>query len=477
MNTIDVPSRFVVKTLGCKANLSDGDRIESELKRRGWLRAEPGDAVDLCIVNSCTVTDEADRQSRKLASKLGRENPKAVVVLTGCAAEVDPERLSGTPGVHYIIGNRAKPELVDEILKKIADPERVILGAAELLGKTSGYSEVLSRHPEDREWPSVDVGGAGELGMADLHTRSFLKIQEGCNSFCTYCIIPYGRGPSRSLRPLEIVRAVREACELGTREVILTGTNIGDYGTDWSDRPELASLLKTIFDATDIERVRLSSLDPTEITDELFELMESEPRLCAHFHVSLQSVSDRVLRLMKRRYGYREVEACLTRVQKLQPASASSCFVGMDLITGFPGETEEDYAESLQKLKSLSWSRLHVFPYSERKGTPATRLSGSVPQATRLARARKLQKLSLERVSQRARAHLGQPVLSGVLLERPYTQADGSKWVTGLTSDYQRVVIAAGEASQRNRLIQARPTRLELKPASGEAVIHADFVS
>ncbi len=480
-----MPSRFIVRTLGCKANLADGDRLEAELARRGWLRAggeNPGGA-DLCIVNSCTVTDEADRQSRKLASRLSRENPAAVVVVTGCAAEVDPERIAGTPGVHYVIGNRSKPELVSEILSKLELP-RPERGVA--LGRTSGYSEILSRHPIDREWPSMDLlSGAEDLGAPGAHTRAFLKIQEGCNSFCTYCIIPYGRGPSRSLGVAEVVEAVRAARSNGAREIILTGTNIGDYGADWSDRPELESLIRELLRSTAIERIRLSSLDPTEITDGILELVEAEERICAHFHVSLQSVSDRVLKLMKRRYGYREIERCLTRIAGLRPASAAfsagGCFVGMDVITGFPGETSQDFEESLGKFRELPWSRLHVFPYSERAGTPATRLPGSVPQAERVARARVLQRLSAERVSEwvSARVARGQGApIPAVLLERPYRGSDGRTWVAGLTPDYVRVAApldSAGADLERNQLVSIRPLRVELREAAGEAVVIGEF--
>ncbi len=471
---------FIVRTLGCKANLADGDRIEAELLRLGWKKAQTEGAARLCIVNSCTVTDEADRQSRKLASRLGRENPDAVVVVTGCAAEVDPERIAGTPGVHYVIGNRTKLEIVEEILSKtsLPRPER-----GELLGKTSGYEEILSRHPIDRDWPSIDpYTDATDLGAQNAHTRTFLKIQEGCNAFCTYCIIPYGRGPSRSLRPLELVDAVKQACANGAREVVLTGTNIGDYGMDWSPQgtAELGELLQVLLEATPIERIRLSSLDPTEITDEIYALMEREPRLCAHFHVSLQSMSDRVLRLMKRRYGFAQVEDCLERIASLQPRSASSCFVGMDVITGFPGETDEDFEESFARFERLPWSRLHVFPYSERAGTPATRLPGSIPAQVRAARAKRLQKLSLNRVEKRAQATLEahrEIPLTGVLLETPYEDSHGRSWIAGTTSDYQRVVLSydpQNQALKRNACVSVRPVRLELKAAQGEAILIAE---
>jgi threonylcarbamoyladenosine tRNA methylthiotransferase MtaB len=199
---------YIVKTLGCKANLYDSQLIEAELQKRGWKPfqakainfAYPQAAPLVCIVNSCTVTDEADRQSRKMAARLGRDHPGARIVVTGCSAEVDPERLARSKGIHYVIGNRDKPELVSVILEKLAKDEGREISTGEVLGVAEGYAELLSRHPMDREWP---VSETFALPPVSQRTRAFLKIQEGCNTFCTYCIIPYGRGPSRSLRPRE----------------------------------------------------------------------------------------------------------------------------------------------------------------------------------------------------------------------------------------------------------------------------------
>lgn len=215
---------YVVRTLGCKANLYDSQLIEAELQKRGWVPFSgdgEGSGPGLCIVNSCTVTDEADRQSRKLASRLSRDNPRARVVMTGCGAEVDPERMASSKGVHYVIGNRNKPELVETILKKLAE-ERNGEQSAEpselgvVLGDAKGYEKMLSRHPIDRDWyleegfqtPPVALDGQS---AQTIKTRAFLKIQEGCNAFCTYCIIPYGRGPSRSIKPGEVVRQIRDS--------------------------------------------------------------------------------------------------------------------------------------------------------------------------------------------------------------------------------------------------------------------------
>jgi threonylcarbamoyladenosine tRNA methylthiotransferase MtaB len=483
-------SFYVLKTLGCKANFYDSQLIEAELQKRGWkpLPTEhaAGDSL-LCVVNSCTVTDEADRQSRKMAARLARDNPQARVVVTGCAAEVDPERLTASKGIHYVIGNRDKPKLVELILEKLKSsageprPEQ-----GEVLGVAQGYEEILSQHPMDREWPIGEGTFEAPPTHLDGHsgkTRAFLKIQEGCNSFCTYCIIPYGRGPSRSLRPREIIAQVRKLVSEGIREIVITGTNIGDYGSDWAESPQHGELFRMILSETSLERLRVSSLDPTEITDEILALMASEPRFCPHFHVSLQSPHSRVLRLMKRRYGFDQVKSCLEKIAQV-PAPLGGSFVGMDVITGFPGETESEFEWGFEALQGLPWTRLHVFPYSEREGTPATRLPGSVRQEERLRRARRLNELSLVRMREHHEKVLSQALrnglaLKGVLLERAGRPPEGmsqelaaqfagvERWQAGYTSNYLRVFVPEAPGS-RNELVSVKPLGLACDPQNGD---------
>jgi threonylcarbamoyladenosine tRNA methylthiotransferase MtaB len=485
---------YIVRTLGCKANLYDSQLIEAELQKRGWRPAatdgssQEGTAPRLCIVNSCTVTDEADRQSRKLASRLGRDNPRARVVVTGCGAEVDPERLARSPGIHYVVGNQDKPRMVDLILEKLAH-EAPQTGEGEVLGSVLQYEQMLSRHPMDREWPAPEISFAtppvhlmGHSGK----TRAFLKIQEGCNSFCTYCIIPYGRGPSRSLKPREIVEQSRALVAQGIREIIVTGTNIGDYGVDWGMDPRtaLTELFEQILADSGVERLRVGSLDPTEITAPLLSLMERDPRFCPHFHVSLQAMHSRVLRLMKRKYGADEARACLERIAMV-PAPLGGPFVGMDVITGFPGETAAEFEAGYEELSRLPWSRLHVFPYSEREGTPATRLPGAVRPEERSRRAGLLQELSLRRQKE----HLGRVLeecrgsgraLEGVLLEKPVAKApsgadasgvEGPFWASGYTANYLRVFVPVSEAQAqelRNQIVSAVPEALSIDSAQGD---------
>jgi threonylcarbamoyladenosine tRNA methylthiotransferase MtaB len=484
-----VPRRYVVRTLGCKANLYDSQLIEAELQRRGW-KPEAGEGsgareaggASLCIVNSCTVTDEADLQSRKLASRLARENPGASIVITGCAAEVDPERLASSKGVHYIVGNQDKPRIVDLLLETLSRPGagQPEPGRAEILGGVMSYPEILSRHPIDREWPAEEESfplppGAEHRGDTAT-TRAFLKIQEGCNAFCTYCIIPYGRGPSRSLDSTQITSHIHKLVNQGIREIVITGTNIGHYGTDLPEEEHrggpgtgdlpLTPLFERIFRETALERLRVSSLDPTEITPGLLGLMEREPRFCPHFHVSLQSASDRVLRLMKRRYGTADVIRCLEAIARVR-APAGGAFVGMDVITGFPGETDAEFESAFRLLERLPWHRLHVFPYSERKGTPATRLPGSVPKHVRSERAKRLGELSLARLKSRYEEVLA----SGATLERVLIERGGGMkgYRSGYTPNYLRVLVPEGTlAPGASDLISVLPRELAVRAAAGE---------
>jgi threonylcarbamoyladenosine tRNA methylthiotransferase MtaB len=471
--------QYIVKTLGCKANLYDSQLIEAELRRRGWSPASTDSEADLCIINSCTVTDEADRQSRRAAARLSRTNPRAQVVITGCAAEIDPERLARSKGISYVIGNRDKHLLVDLVLKSAQNGYSAMsFDQGRVLGQAEGYEEMISRHPMDLEWPTPKPN----LNRGSERTRAFLKVQDGCNSFCTYCIIPYGRGPSRSLKISEVIEQIRQLVIQGVREVVITGINIGDYGADWGDIPGIEVLLEAILAETKLERLRVSSLDPTEITPRLIKLTNQEPRLCPHFHVSLQSPHSRILRLMKRKYSFNQVKECLQCIAEI-PAPVGGVFVGMDVITGFPGETEEEFHWSLETLRDLSWSRLHVFPYSERNGTPATRLKGQVLPKERARRAQALRELSLQRLSTVYQGVLKRCNDSGLGLERVLVEGitrgpDGSsEWVSGYTPNYLRVLIplrGAPADTFNNQIIRVSPKQLMVDRPSGDVAFIAE---
>jgi threonylcarbamoyladenosine tRNA methylthiotransferase MtaB len=499
-----VAQQYILKTLGCKANLYDSQLIEQELQNEGWIpeSESKGGAeqaleseVKLCIVNSCTVTNEADKQSRKMAAKLAREYPGATIVMTGCGAEVDPKAYLNSKGVDLVIGNQNKNHFVDLLLQQTGQKAKIpenlpppttshILKPEipHILGTVENYTSIISRHPMDRDWPSALDSFATpptQLKGSSDKTRAFLKIQEGCNSFCTYCIIPYGRGPSRSLRPREILKQVKELVAQGIREVIITGTNIGDYGIEWKEAGVtdksgvLADFLEMILNETSLERLRISSLDPSEITPKIISLMERNPRLCPHFHVSLQSPHSRILRLMKRNYNANDVKNCLERIAEM-PAPVGGIFVGMGIITGFPGETEEEFEWGFNMLRELPWSRLHVFPYSERTGTPATRLPKSVPQHIRVLRARKLAQLSMERLKHNYTAVLEKCRQEGFSLNSILTEKqDSDNWVSGYTPNYLKIMIPAHPSLRRNQLVNAEPLDLMIDSKAGDVALVA----
>lgn len=475
---------YQIQTLGCKANWSDSQSIEKSFLDKGW---SPGLNVspDVIVVNSCTVTDDAERQSIRLARSLKRKNPNAKIVFTGCSAEVDPEKLIKISEIDFLIGNQNKSKFAELLDDNIFNEE----SARAILGSVRSYRSIRSEHPLDREWtlPTNDFSLSTDSNTA--RTRAFFKIQEGCNSFCTYCVIPYGRGPSRSLRPKEIIEQINVLVESGVRELVITGTNIGDYGVDWNARGKaLDDLLTLILFETDIERLRLSSLDPTEISDLMMTYAQDHPKFCAHFHVSLQSTSSKILRLMKRRYTQNEVTQCLKRLSQIELAG-EKCFVGMDLITGFPGESESDFLKEIAFLEQSYWSRLHVFPYSERKGTPATRLGEAVPPHARKRRSREIQNLSLNRVKYFYQKEL-QTILKksgfaeSVLVEATGRGPDGTMgWYTGHTRNYLKVWgRSSGALSQiesesaedlKNRIISAKVSSVGFSKTSGDAFLLA----
>lgn len=479
-------NRYILKTLGCKANLYDSQLIEQELQARGWepslasQASQKEQGIDLCIVNSCTVTDEADKQTRKMLTRLSRENPNAVVVVTGCGAEVNPKQFSQLPEVNFVVGNQDKNELVNLISKKSVSAITSDIHKQKILGPEKPPTPIQSKHinkwspPSDtfRTPPTKLTGFAAK-------TRSFLKIQEGCDSFCTYCIIPYGRGPSRSLRPREVIEQIKSLVAQGIQEVILTGTNIGDYGKDWGSAPALGDLLELILTETSLLRLRISSLDPTEITLDIFSLMEKNPRICPHFHVSLQSPHHRILKLMKRKYGFDEVKGCLEKIAQISarfPSSTGGVFVGMDIITGFPGESEEEFNWTYETLSALPWSRLHVFPYSERMGTPATRLPNPVPRHIRFERSRKLSELSLTRLVSHYQSILDtcksqHLTLNSVLVERVGDGSQEKQWISGYTPHYIRTLISPSTSLRQNQIIAVEPLEIMIDSKNNDVAL------
>ncbi len=364
-------------TFGCKVNTYDTGLLE---KRLGQDFCEGlGSVAPVHVLNSCAVTAEATREALALARKLKRQQPESQVIVTGCAAQVDAQVFADCEQVDLVVANSHKKEIETILAQHLRLP-----GSVAKVHRSNIF-----------EQQDLGVGG----GVESHHTRSFLKIQDGCNSFCTYCVIPFARGKSRSLDIRTLVARVNELHESGVNEIVLTGIHIADYDDDGRD---LADLVEALLRETKVPRFRLGSLEPLELNERLFDLF-SDDRLCSHFHLSIQSADDQVLRQMKRRYLQADVIRILQRISSLP----GECFVGMDVIAGFATETEEQFLNTYQTLSDLPWTRLHVFPYSERAGTFAVRLGDKVSLAVKKARARRLRELSQSRYLQSAQNQIG----------------------------------------------------------------------
>ena len=353
-----------ILTFGCRLNL-----FESEVMR-AHVRAA-GVAEDLVIVNSCAVTAEAERQVRQAIRSARRRNPAATIVVTGCAAQIAPERFAAMPEVDRVVGNAEK--LRAETWGE-QPSERVRVGDITSVRETAGHL----------------------VACFDAHTRAFLQVQNGCDHRCTFCVIPYGRGPSRSVPAEEVIAQVEALVADGVKEVVLTGVDVTAYGGDLPGQPALGRLAGEVLSRVpELPRLRLSSLDPVEIDDEIWRLLAEEPRLMPHLHLSLQAGDDAILKRMKRRHLRADAIACAARARRLRPEIA----LGADLIAGFPTETEAMFGRTLDLVEECGLVHLHVFPYSERPGTPAARMP-PVPVPERRERARRLREAG-------ARAHRG----------------------------------------------------------------------
>ena len=400
---------YTIHTFGCKVNTYDSGLLEKRLVESGFYRHKIHPHVH--ILNTCAVTAEATKEAQRRVRQIKAKNPLALVVVTGCAAQVDTHRFLEMKGADLIVANSHKGQLEDLIRQH----------SAGVLTKRVFKSNIFKK---------LDLEEGG--GEESHHTRSFLKIQDGCNSFCTYCVIPFARGKSRSLSTHSLVRRVQELESQGVKEVVLTGVHIGDYlDKNYSQKPGPEALLRGILKHTKIPRIRVSSLEPVEVSEELLEIYQ-DSRLCPHFHLSIQSVCDKTLYGMKRQYGVRQVESCLQRLAD----KVSGAFVGMDVITGFPGESTENFCETYQRLKALPWTRIHVFPYSSRPGTFAARMPDQVERSQVLSRARQLRGLSSVRYTQQALTQVGQ-------IKQVLILGGGKK--QGLSRDYWSVQITAQE--------------------------------
>lgn len=405
------PRRVAIDTLGCKVNAYDTATIAERLRAAGCEIVDPATAADVVIVNSCTVTDVADAESRQLVRRARRRNPDARVILTGCYAQTRPTDAAGVDAVDYVIGVGRIDAVVEAALSPAPGLARVEVDAVRRLNRPPSF-------------------GARTFGG---HTRAFLKVQEGCDLFCSFCIIPMARGRSRSLSPREVMAELSALAGAGFEEVVLTGVHLGGYGHDLTPRWDLADLVEALAEQALVPRLRLSSIDPHEISERLVRLLRDAPGLCPHLHVPLQAADDHVLRAMRRRYDVALAGERLAMVRTLLPDAS----IGTDLITGFPGEDPEAFERTRSFIAGSPLTYLHVFPYSVRTGTTAAKLSDHVPAAEIAARARVLREAGAALKKAFARRFDGQP--AELLVES--TRDPRSGGLRGYTRNYLRATL------------------------------------
>lgn len=418
-------------TLGCKLNFSETSTFAKLLGEMGVVEAEDGEKADICLVNTCSVTEMADHKCRQTIHRLVRENPGAFMVVTGCYAQLDSEKVSKMDGVDLVLGSNEKADLMQYLNDAWALPA----DAADD-GHRHIFHNVKTKDIKTFQ-PSCSRGN---------RTRYFLKVQDGCNYYCTYCTIPFARGNSRNPSIASLVAQAEQAAREGGKEIVLTGVNIGDFGQTTGEK--FIDLVKALDGVEGIQRFRISSIEPDLISDELIEYCAASRAFMPHFHIPLQSGSDEVLKLMHRRYSRDLFAHKIGLIKQLMP----DAFIGVDVMVGCRGETPECFDDSYAFLDSLPVTQLHVFPYSERRGTAALRINYVVADNVKKERVHKLLKLSDEKTLDFYARHIGKE--AEVLFEK---SAHG-KAMHGFTRNYIRVELPPSDDNDRldNEIVKVR---------------------
>ena len=411
-------STFFIEQFGCRATQADGAAIERQLREQGATAAAEAAAADVVVLNTCTVTAAADAQARYAIRKIHAANPSTRIIVTGCYAQRAPEEIAALPGVSFVVGNSHKPQ-IPLLLHSIGPAPNFFLpeSAPILTGNIFALSDVLV---------APVLGGEGN------HTRPTLKIQDGCNSRCSFCVIPFVRGKSRSLPPPTVLSEIQRLADSGYREIVLSGINLGTYGRDLSPRVEFLDLLRRILGETSVERLRVSSIEPLDVTQDLIELFASSDRIAPHFHMPLQSASNRILAAMHRWYRAEHYARRVELIHERLPHAA----MGADVIAGFPGETDSDHSATLRFIESRPFTYLHVFSYSARPGTKAAALANTVPGHIIKGRARELRSLADQKSAAFRRAQLGRTLRVLTLRRDP---ADDPQVTPALSENYLTV--------------------------------------
>ncbi len=428
---------FSIENLGCRATESDAAALRGRLLAGGLELVHDHARANVVVLNTCTVTAAADSQTREAVRKIHRVNPGAQIVLTGCYAQRAPEELAALEGVTLVVGNSHQTE-IPSLLGQFAagvDPESARAGQFVPLAELHSDSMSLARGPA--KILTGDIFSQSLLSIAPSEdfiagrTRPILKIQDGCNNRCSYCVIPFVRGRSRSLAPEAVVAEIRKLIESGAKEVVLSGINLGSYGRDLEPKARLHDLVGRILAETGLDQVRFSSIEPQDVTEDFVALVASSARIAPHFHVPLQSGSNRILRAMRRWYRAEHYGERIRRIRRCVPDAA----IGADVIAGFPGETDEDFEETVRLIEELPFTYLHVFSFSARPGTEAWKLGGRVEPPEVRERARRLRRIAQEKVAAFRASQSGKR-LRALTLAR-----SGADWTEALTGNYLKVRI------------------------------------
>lgn len=434
-------AKIAFYTLGCKVNQADTASMENLFLRSGHQLVSFDGEADVYIINTCVVTNTGQRKSRQTIHRAIRKNPNALIVVTGCYPQTAAEEVKAIAGVDMIIGNQDRAQIVQLVEERLAHRQTDTLDAVHKLTASTAFEEMAAGDITDK-------------------TRAFLKIQEGCNQFCTYCIIPYARGPLRS-RSLESIRTeTQRLISAGFKEIVLIGIHLGCYGKENPDGPTLYDAVKTVLDVPGVQRLRLGSLESVEVEPRLLTLMQEDARFCRHLHLPLQSGCDKTLQAMHRPYTTAKFKTLLADIKTKVPDIA----ITTDVIVGFPGETEADFETTCKFVESCGFSKMHIFPFSARKGTPAEKFAGAVTEAVKKERADILGRIDETMHKTFLQAMVGQN--AEVLFEQPA----GEDYFEGLTGNYQRVFVKRGGRNLSGEILPVKITAFDGEKLLGEII-------
>lgn len=434
-------AKIAFYTLGCKVNQADTASMENLFLRSGHQLVSFDGEADVYIINTCVVTNTGQRKSRQTIHRAIRKNPNALIVVTGCYPQTAAEEVKAIAGVDMIIGNQDRAQIVQLLEERLAHRQTDTLDAVHKLTASTAFEEMAAGDITDK-------------------TRAFLKIQEGCNQFCTYCIIPYARGPLRS-RSLESIRTeTQRLISAGFKEIVLIGIHLGCYGKENPDGPTLYDAVKTVLDVPGVQRLRLGSLESVEVEPRLLTLMQEDARFCRHLHLPLQSGCDKTLQAMHRPYTTAKFKTLLADIKTKVPDIA----ITTDVIVGFPGETEADFETTCKFAESCGFSKMHIFPFSARKGTPAEKFAVAVTEAVKKERADILGRIDETMHKTFLQAMVGQT--AEVLFEQPA----GEDYFEGLTGNYQRVFVKSGGRNLGGEILPVKITAFDGEKLLGEII-------